>query len=232
VRRCEGLEAPIQVEAADLPPGLTAEPVVIGPGQHAVPLVLTAAPDALATVAPFRLIGRALAGGRKDLLAHKAGQRQPLELEHASQPREQYAATRGQGIRPVRSARALPMAVLAAKAPFLLTARPARLYARPGETVELTLDLARGEGFTEAVALTTPEMPPNVGALTGTIAKDQTSASLKIALPANAPPGIYTIVPRGAGPFPFNKDPAAKDKPAVTVTEPANPVTLTIFPPG
>ncbi len=33
---------------------------------------------------------------------------------------------------------------------------------------------------------------------------------------------------RGTGPFPFNKDPNAPQKPTITVTEPSNPITLTI----
>ena len=40
----------------------------------------------------------------------------------------------------------------------------------------------------------------------------------------NVPPGMYTILIRGTGPFPFNKDPNAKDKPNVNVNEPSNPV--------
>jgi hypothetical protein len=35
---------------------------------------------------------------------------------------------------------------------------------------------------------------------------------------------------RGSGPYPFNKDPKAKEKPNVTLSEPSNPVTVTVRP--
>ncbi len=38
--------SPIRIEATDLPPGVTCEPVVIGPGKTSAPLVFTAARDA------------------------------------------------------------------------------------------------------------------------------------------------------------------------------------------
>jgi len=44
--RMNGFDAPIAVEARNLPPGVTAEPIVIGPGMKWGTLVVTAAPDA------------------------------------------------------------------------------------------------------------------------------------------------------------------------------------------
>ena len=61
--RKDGYNRPIRVEAVGLPEGLSADPVVIGPGQAQAPLVLTAAPGAKAIVGPIRVdIGFSPAG--------------------------------------------------------------------------------------------------------------------------------------------------------------------------
>ncbi len=44
--RKDGFDEPIRVEATNLPPGVTCDPVVIGPGKTSAPLVFQAAPEA------------------------------------------------------------------------------------------------------------------------------------------------------------------------------------------
>jgi hypothetical protein len=63
-----------------------------------------------------------------------------------------------------------------------------------------------------------------------TIAKEARTAILPLFVPKNVPPGIYTFVVRGTGPYPFSKDPNAKQKPNVNLNEPSNPITLTVRP--
>ena len=72
--------------------------------------------------------------------------------------------------------------------------------------------------------------PPQIAAATVTIAKEAKAGVLPLFVPKNVPPGTYSFVVRGSGPYPFNKDPKAKDKPNVTLTEPSNPITLTVKP--
>jgi hypothetical protein len=127
----------------------------------------------------------------------------------------------------VRATRGLAYAVREG-APFLLTARPESWVVGPGGQAEIQLEVERRPGFDDAVQVTATDLPPNLPAASATIAKEAKSAVLKLAVPANVPPGSYSILLRGTGPFPFNKDPNAKDKPKINVTEPSNPVSLTI----
>ena len=58
VFRNDGMDEPIRIEADQLPPGVTCEPVVIGPGKTSVPLVFHAAKDAPIGHAAIRVIGK------------------------------------------------------------------------------------------------------------------------------------------------------------------------------
>jgi hypothetical protein len=129
-------------------------------------------------------------------------------------------------VAPARLFHGFVMAVLADPAPLALAARPETLVAAQGRQLELNLAVTRRAGFTEAVAMTTTDLPPNMPAATVTVAKDAKTAVLPLFVPKNVPPGIYTILVRGTGAYPFNKDPKAKDKPNINLTEPSNPVTV------
>ncbi|HJT34716.1 MAG TPA: hypothetical protein VJ783_22000 [Pirellulales bacterium] len=57
--RRDGFDGEIVVTAEGLPAGVTAQPATIGPKDNSTILVLTAAESAAATVAPFRIVGKA-----------------------------------------------------------------------------------------------------------------------------------------------------------------------------
>ncbi|MEJ7638168.1 MAG: hypothetical protein WKF75_09395, partial [Singulisphaera sp.] len=71
--RADGFSDPIRVEAADLPPGISCEPVVIGPGKTSVPLVFHAAKDAPIGHAAIRVVGKATIGGADVVREARAG---------------------------------------------------------------------------------------------------------------------------------------------------------------
>ena len=62
------------------------------------------------------------------------------------------------------------------------------------------------------------------------IAPDKTDASLNVVVPANTPPGVYTIVLRGTAQIPMEKDPRQGQKQPTNVVLPSTPVTLTVLP--
>jgi hypothetical protein len=232
-QRLDGFNDPIRVEARDLPPGVACDPVVIGPGQYAASLVLSASRDARPLVAPIALVGRALSPDRKEVLAYTPGASKvrPEPAREAIPGGLSWPPTPDPtGGPPAALARVADGFVIAVReaAPFLLSARPDEIVVGPNATVELALDVARGPGMTEAIQVSATDLPPNLPAASATIAKGANSAALKLTVPANVPPGNYTIVLRGTGPFPFNKDPNAKEKPNVNVNEPSNPIRLTI----
>ena len=92
------------------------------------------------------------------------------------------------------------------------------------------MTVARRAGFVEAVAVTARNSPPRCPPRPSPSPRRRRPAVLPLFVPKNVAAGTYSFVVRGAGPYPFNKDPKAKDKPNVTLTEPSNPITLTVRP--
>jgi hypothetical protein len=230
-RRFDEFNGPISVEALDLPAGVSASPCVIGTGQYQAALILTAAEGTAHGEFSPRFVGRMRSGDRKDALNYDAGKSHVTpEQTHEAVPMTWVRPPIDPGTSKMPETRAMREFVVALRggAPFQLTAAPAEVVLGPGESVDLTVNVARRAGFTEAVALTVADLPPNLPAPTGTIAKDATAATLKLTVPANVAPGTYTLIVHGTGPFPFAKDPNAKDKPNVTVNEPSNPIILTV----
>ncbi len=128
-------------------------------------------------------------------------------------------------------------------APLCLTARALSSTVTPGGLLALELTATRREGFNEAVAVTLASSftvarnnnnnGQNNNANAGpavTIPKTATAATYPLTIPKNQAPGVYTVVLQGGGPFPFSKDPNAKSKPNVTLSEPSNPLTIVVRP--
>jgi hypothetical protein len=230
--RFDGFNRPIQVEAIELPPGVSCEPVVLGATQTAVPIVFEAAANAKLEVGPVRLLGRSLASDRRELLDYTkaAPGMAPERVHEAISGALVWPPGTPNGLLTPAPARATRGFILAVReeGPFSVSARPGRCDVAPGGSIELTVNVTRNPGFTETVQLSTIDLPPNTGAANGTIAKDQTSGTLKLSVPANALPGIATFVVLGTGPMPFSKDPNAKQKPNITVFMPSNPITINV----
>lgn len=231
--RIDGFNGPIEVEATDLPPGVTCEPVVIPAGVSVAPIVFTAAESAKPELGTATLVGRARFGDRKGALRYIAGAT-PLgpELVHEAlsggmiwPPLNPQAAT----MAPSRLNRGLVLAVRE-PGPLLLTVKPSTWVVAQGHQLPLDLTVTRRGEFTEAVAITQTDLPANLPAVAATVAKGATSAIVPLFVPKNVAPGTYTFLLRGAGPFPFSKDPNAKPKPNVNLNEPSNPITLVVRP--
>jgi hypothetical protein len=231
--RKDGFAGPIRVEARELAPGLRAPAVTIGPGQTIAPFVFEAAESAKTTLGTVSLVGLSRFGDRKASLEYVAGasslgpdQRHTALAGGMTWPPPPNAAT----VAPARLFHGFPLAVLGDPAPLSLSARPVTAVAAQGRQLDLVLDVNRRSGFAESVVATATDLPPNMPAGTVTIAKDSRTAILPLFVPKNVPAGIYTIVVRGTGAYPFSKDPNAKQKPNVNLIEPSNPITLFIRP--
>ncbi|HZY88036.1 MAG TPA: hypothetical protein VFE78_24590, partial [Gemmataceae bacterium] len=61
-------------------------------------------------------------------------------------------------------------------------------------------------------------------------AAGKNDGSLNVIVNGQVPPGLYTIVLRSQAQVPYNRDPAAKQKPNVNVTQHSAPLTLTVLP--
>jgi hypothetical protein len=232
-QRRDGLSGAIRVEAAELPPGVRCAPVVIGPGQTLVPVVFEADEGARTVHGVVRLVGRGRFGDRKDELTYTPGAGSlGADLSHQALAGGLVLppATAKDEAAPARIFHGFVLAVRGEPAPLALTARPEALVVAQGRQVELDLAVTRRAGFAEAVAVSAAELPPNVPAASVTIAKDARTGTLPLFIPRNVPPGTYSFVVRGSGPYPFHKDPKAKEKPKVTLSEPSNPITIAVRP--
>lgn len=235
VHRRDGLTGPIRVEAIDLPGGVSCDPVVIGADQVMTSVVFSAEPGTAPLDRPIRLVGRNLSGGRKEALAHTRGSAPMPESEHEAIPGGLiWTAPTGTAdpvpIAQARTTSEFPLAIRDG-APFRLAATPGSAVVGPGDSLEIRIDLIRNAGFVGDVALTVADLPAGIPAPAAvTIAKDKTTATLTLKIPKEAKPGLATIHLRGTGPFPFSKDPAAKEKPSITADEPSNSILLTVRP--
>lgn len=232
-KRLDDFSGPIRIEAAELPPGVRCAPVILGPGQVLVPIVFEAAEDAKTAIGTVSLIGRTRFGDRKGELGYVAGASSlgpdlvhPVLAGGMTRPANATVPT----IAPARIFRGFVVAVRGEPAPLTLTAKPENWVVAQGHQLNLEMTATRRAGFVEAVAVTAPEFPPNVQTGTVTIAKDAKTAVLPLFVAKNVPPGTYSFVVRGAGAYPFSKDPNAKQKPNVNLTEPSNAVTVTVRP--
>jgi hypothetical protein len=231
--RQDGFGGPIRVEAIDLPAGVRAVPVTIGPGQTTAPIIFEAAENAKATVGTASLVGTSRFGDRKEALEYVDGasalgpdlKRVALAGGMTGPPNPAAPA-----VAPARLVRGFVMAVRASLAALDLTAKPEKVVVAQGHRLPLDLAVTRRAGFVEAVNVTATELPPNLPAAAAIIAKDARTAVLPLFVPKNVPPGIYTFILRGTGAFPFSKDPNVKQKPNINITEPSNPITLVVRP--
>ena len=209
--RLDGFTGPIRVEAAELPPGVTLAPVVIGPGQVLAPVVFEAADDAATGLGTVSLVGHTRFGDRKEDLSSVAGAATTgQDMTRRRAGRRDGLAARGAAVptvAPARLFRGFLVAVRGEPAPLTLTARPESLVVAQGHKLDLEMTVARRAGFVEAVAVTSPELPPQIAAATVTIAKEAKAGVLPLFVPKNVPPGTYSFVRPRLGPLPVQQGP-------------------------
>ncbi|CAN5774860.1 PPC domain-containing protein [soil metagenome] len=231
--RLDGFAGPIlvEVEAESLPAGVTCEPVVIGPGQTVAPIVFRAEPGADLAVSTVQLVGRGLSESGEAIFKVLDGTSPEGEppARKALAGGITWPPAQANVPAPARLTRGFVVAVRPS-APFALEAEPRRVSVTVGGAADLTVQVRRGEGFNEVVQVNTAELPQRIAAASARIEKEQESTTLKLAVPNNVEPGVYTILLKGSGPFPFNKDPNAEEKATVNVVEPSNPITLVVKP--
>lgn len=217
VWRLDGFNGAITLTAEGLPAGVSCRPQVVGPGLKQGTLVLQAAPDAPSWTGPIAVQGTATIGGRPVVRAARAATiTWPV-------PQQNVPALS-------RLDRELVLAVRD-PAPFLLTAGTEEATVVQGDKVTVPLKLARlWPDLKAQVQVTAVNLPPNLAAGQVSLSPGKDDAGVVLEAKPNVVPGVYSIVLRGQAQVPFSKDPTAKQKPNITVAQPATPVTLTIFP--
>lgn len=214
-----GFNGEIRVEATGLPEGITAPPVVIGPGMVEAPLVFTASEDAADFTGPIQILCTADIGSSPVTRVARAGEivwSGPANAPKASRLTQEFVlACRPKGV-------------------YRLNAEPAQVTCSQGSQLTLALKLARHwPEFTQPLAdITALHLPPNVENQKVTIGEKQTDGHLHLFIKNNVPIGTYSFIVAGTGKVAFTKtpeDPKAK-KADVTIADPSLPITVTIVP--
>jgi hypothetical protein len=215
--RQDGCDEPITVTAADLPPGVTCEPVVIGPGKTSAPLVFAAAKDAPIGHAAITVTGNAKIDGAEVVRVARSG---GLTWQTTNTP----------GI-----ARQADTTVLSVRerVPFVVLASPEQTVAKAGEKITIPVRIERAADWTDAVQLSASalDLPPGASVALITVAKTAVEGKVELTLPANLKPGIYTFTVQGAGQV--SRDYLAEADPGkrggnVRAVYPSNPVIITV----
>lgn len=210
VFRMFGHNEPITVEAKNLPPGVTADPIVIGKDVKWGTLVVTAAPDAAPVHAEFQVIGTSEINGRKLVRKARGG---TMVWDTVNTPAL------------ARVARSTMLAIRET-APFLLTASPAEITVTKGQSFDLTMSLKRSPDMPNAVQLNGAgyQLPPNMSIPVKSIDPGQTETKLTINTD-KMPEGTFSFLVNGDGQVPVGKD--KKNKRCVY---PSNTVKVTVQP--
>jgi Bacterial pre-peptidase C-terminal domain len=216
VHRADGFDGPIQIEVAGLPPGVTCEPVVVGPDEGSVPVVFLADKEAPIGHADLTITGKATIDGQEMTRVARGG---GLTWPTVNTP----------GI--ARMADSIPLAVREAP-PFVLTASPETLELALGAKLAIPIKLSRAADWSESVQLSGFELPKGATVPLVTIPANQTEAKVELTLPANLKPGEYTFTINGAGQVPKDydarRDPKANRGNKVRAIFPSNPITIRV----
>lgn len=184
--RTGGWNGAISLRVAGVPPGLTASPLVLAPGQNEGTISLTAAPDAPLTNAPLRVVGEGMPDG-KNPVQHTA-----TPMANLPRPGENRLE-----MRPVQ----FQMATLTdAASSYTLIPETTELTLVRGQSASLKVRAVRkpNDGAANgAIALTLAGLPPGVTAQAPAIADKQTESLLTFTVAANAAPGTLYVVLNG-----------------------------------
>lgn len=242
VHRTDGFNEAVTVTAEGLPKGVTAKPVVIGPGAKWGVLVLDISPSAAAFTGTITVKATATTPDDKKLVREG----RPAAVV--------WGVQQGQNI-PVlaRLTQSHVLAVRPEKAFFTITASPATATLKPAGGKEAKasgpLVVKQGDKITLPVkAAWLGEDKPNITLAAEPMVQNQQTAPINVQpgtqptkdkpegtvnldVKTNAVPGVYTIVIRGDAQVPFVRDPMNKgaktNLPAVAFT---HPVEVTVIP--
>lgn len=214
VHQQQGYNEPITITGDHLPPGLHVQPTVINNNSRGV-LVISASDDAADFVGPIKLVA--------------TGKRGEEVLRREVRP---YTRVwNNAGMNSSRPTRELVVAIRDA-APYRLEWASDRIEVEAGKPAEAKLRLTRRwSDFKANVTVQPLSFPGNFKLSNTDFTGEQTELTLPITVQAGTRPGDYTLSVLGQAQVPFNKDPAAKDRPNTLVSLPNQPLTLTVTSP-
>ena len=218
VHRNDGFDDAIRVEAENLPPGVTCDPVVIGPGKYSVPLVFKTADDAPLAQQLIRIVGKANIDGTETLRVARGGGLV-------------WGTTNTPGV--ARLTDGIALAVREA-APFSVAATPSKTTVAPGEKLAIAVKVARAKDWAESVQFSGYDLPQNATVGLVTVPNGAGEGKVELSVPANLKPGTYTFILTAAGQVPrdYALTPASNtprgNGQRMRVVYPTNAITITV----
>lgn len=211
IHHTEGFSGPVTITATDLPPGVKVAPTTIH-GTSGV-VVVTAAPDAQEWNGFVRLT----ATGKRDDMTE-------IAREVRSTTRV-WTDTNMPGSRPTRQ---LALAVRDS-APYAIRFEPESTTIVAGQKVDVKLKLERRwEKFNASVNVLPLSLPGGFKYSNQEIPAGAMEVTIPLEVNPGTRPGVYTLSLLGQAQVPFNKDPAAADKPNTLVSLPTSAIQVTV----
>ena len=208
VWRMNGFDGPIQVEARNLPPGVTADPITIGPGMKWGTLIVTAAPDAPIGEGEIQVVGTAERDSGKLVREARGG---VIVWDTVNTPAI------------CRLTKSIMLAVRE-KTPFAVTATTKDTLIKPGDPINVTVTTKRRADMPSAVLLTGTgiDLPPGLTIPTTTINPDQTEAKVTVATTDKLKEGTYSFIINSESQVPNGTDKKTR------VIFPSNALKITV----
>jgi hypothetical protein len=227
--RRDGFAGDIALTVEGLPPGVTATPQTLaGPLRHTL-LVLSATDAAALWTGEIKVKGTAKVGTQT--IVHEA---RPGGVVWQVQPQQNIPAL-------ARLDQSLWLAVRD-KAPFTIALTADKTTIVQGDKAVLTFKATRlWPDVKQPIAVQTvfqgqqvplPFLPPNATLAPPqlNLAPGTDTGTTTLTVPANVPPGTYTIAFYGQTIVPYNKDPKAGQKPNTNIVQPTAAVSITVLP--
>ena len=205
--RMNGNDEAVTIEARKLPPGVTCEPIVMGPGVKWGSLVVNAAPDAPLGESEFEVVGTATLGGTKLTRQARGG---VVVWDTVNTPAIS------------RVTRSMVIAVRE-KVPYAVTASSTTLTIKPGDPINVVVTAARRADMPSAIQLNGSgiELPNGLTIPTTTINVGQNEAKITLATTDKIKEGTYSFIINSESQVPDG------DK-KIRCIYPSNPIKVTV----
>lgn len=212
VWRINGHDDPIIVEARNLPPGVTAEPITIGPGMKWGTLVVTAAPDAPIGEGEIEIVGTSLRGDEKLERRARGG---VIVWDTVNTPAIS------------RMTRSIVLAVREST-PFAVTVSSKDTLIKPGDPINVTVTAMRRADMPSAIQLNGAgiDLPPGLTIPTTTINAGQTEAKVVVTTTDKMKEGDYSFILNAESQVPNGTEKKLR------VIYPSNPIKITVAKPA
>lgn len=196
--RRDGHNDTIELNAIDLPAGITARPTKIGPGQVSAKLVLTAAADAAEQLSPIRIVG-------------KSGNAEAAFQRDARVATLVHDAINGLP-RTARLSDSLVAGVMKDEQPFSIVTEPIMADFSQDQQLLIPIRLIKRGGFDAKVDLSFYGLPGEVDAPPVAIEPGKDSVIARLYFKEGAPVSTNTVLIQGTSAVPYRRNPWQADR--------------------